>query len=644
MIFAIIALMMVETVGLVAISDTRAGGTGDTPWPLFHGNVERTGLSIYDTSGNMGNVRWTYRTNGYVFSSPVIGSDGSIYFGSNDYFLYAVDSSGVLRWKYRTGDIVESSPAVAVDGTIYFGSEDHYLYALNPDGNLRWRYTTFGAIDSSPAIAADGTVYVGSADGKLYAVNPSGSLKWSYDTGHNIEFSSPAIAADGTIYIGSYHSLFAVNPGGNLKWSYDTGGSVDYSSPAIGSDGTVYISSSAGLFAVNPTGSLKWEYALSLDSFTSSPAIGSDGTIYAGTVRGYLYAINPNGGLKWKYSTGGAVYSSPAIGSDGTIYFGSDDGYIYALNPDGNPKWEVQTGDDVRSSPAIGSDGSIYVGSYDHNLYVLGNERPPSAPRNLVVDSRGSGYVSLSWDPPLSDGGSAINSYKIYRGTAAGQETYYTYVSGKTTNFTDDSPLLGETDYYYVTALNSGGESDASNEVSVAFPSTTRPSSPQNLTAVSGNGYIDLSWDPPSDNGGSQITNYTIYRGTQSGGEVLLKVVGGSITTYRDDSVDVGHTYYYYITATNDAGESQPSNEVHASPMSRSAAPSSSGGGWFLLLGLLLIAIIVLLILLLMKRRGPAQPVGTMPATNQPPAVQPSQPPAEQPQVPESGGIPTEGQ
>ena len=600
-------LMSVFAVGVMESS--RAAGVADTPWPMFHGDVRHTGLSQYDTSANQGSLKWKYRTGGDIYSSVAIGSDGSIYFGSSDYFFYALDSSGSQRWRHRTGDVIYSSPAVATDGTIYFGSEDHYLYALNPDGSQRWRFTTFGAIDSSPAIAPDGTIYVGSRDGKLYAINPDGTEKWEYDTGNDILFSSPAIAPDGTIYIGSYHTIYAFNPDGSLKWDYDAGSSVDYSSPTIGPDGTIYAAASKALLALNPDGSLKWEYDLTVDTFLTTPAIAPDGTIYVGSLLGELYAINPDGGLKWKYDANSAIYSSPVIGSDGSVFFGANNGYLYALNPDGTRRWMYGTGDDIRASPAIGADGSIYVGSYDNYLYVIGNERAPSPPRNLRIADSGPSYVNITWDPPLDDGGSRITSYKIYRGTSPGQESYYTYVNGDTLYFVDKDPIPGETNYYYVTALNAGGESDPSNEVSIPISTNTAPSPPQNLAVTVGKGYIELSWDPPADDGGAPVINYTVYRGTTSGGEVLLKVVSGSEYTYRDESVDAGITYYYYVTATNSVGESAPSNEVSASPLSSGTGGSSGGGDgtWIIILLLVLIIVILLALFFMKKGFGPQQ-------------------------------------
>jgi len=77
---------------------------------------------------------------------------------------------GTVKWRYQTGNWVWSSPAIGADGTIYFGSDDSYLYALSPDGRLKWRYQTGKWMRSSPAIGADGIIYFGSGDNYLYAI------------------------------------------------------------------------------------------------------------------------------------------------------------------------------------------------------------------------------------------------------------------------------------------------------------------------------------------------------------------------------------------------------------------------------------------------------------------------------------------
>ena len=68
--------------------------------------------------------------------------------------------------------VMLSSPAV-VDGSVYIGSYDGKVYALDAvNGRLKWSFATGYAVVSSPAVA-DGVVFVGSEDSKVYALNAS---------------------------------------------------------------------------------------------------------------------------------------------------------------------------------------------------------------------------------------------------------------------------------------------------------------------------------------------------------------------------------------------------------------------------------------------------------------------------------------
>ena len=198
---------------------------------------------LYAINHINGAIKWDFKTLGDVDSSPAIGSDGTIYVGSDgrhfaygndkasyirinpttEGFLYAINPNGTKKWLFNApgyvldalGD-VDSSPAVGADGTIYFGSDKNDVFALNPDGTLKWVYPTRGDVNSSPAIASDGTIYIGSEDGRLYALKSDGTLKWVFETEGNVN-SSPAIGNDGTIYVGSDDgSLYTVTGNGAL--------------------------------------------------------------------------------------------------------------------------------------------------------------------------------------------------------------------------------------------------------------------------------------------------------------------------------------------------------------------------------------------------------------------------------------------
>jgi len=183
----------------------------------------------------------------------------------------------------------------------------------------------------------------------------------------------------------------------------------------------------------------------------------------------------------------------------------------------------------------------------------------PGAPQNLATSVAGT-TVTLTWQAPSSDGGSAITNYEIYRGTTSGGEAFLTEVGNVLTY--DDTGLAAGTYYYKVAAKNSVGEGSQSNEATANVGGTNVPGAPQNLaTSVAGT-TVTLTWQAPSSDGGSAITNYEIYRGTTSGGETFLMEVG-TVLTYPDTGLATG-TYYYKVSAKNGIGEGAKSNEATA--------------------------------------------------------------------------------
>jgi glucose dehydrogenase len=134
-----------------------------------------------------GTLKWKVTAEDRIESSAAIASDGTIYFGSADENVYAVDPTGTVKWTYHTDgsptskcglqpplhvhcDEVEGSPAVDANGTIFVGSHDNFIYALNPDGTLMWRFQAGDQVNSSPAIGANGALYFGSRDKNFYAL------------------------------------------------------------------------------------------------------------------------------------------------------------------------------------------------------------------------------------------------------------------------------------------------------------------------------------------------------------------------------------------------------------------------------------------------------------------------------------------
>ena len=387
----LIPLVVLASLLLTALAVLPGGAVAElatTSWPMFQHDLMHSGRSNY-VGPQTNNVKWSYQTGGRIRPSPAIGIDGTIYVGSDDGYLYAINPDGTLKWKFKTGNQIWSAPAIGSDGTIYINSSYYYLYAINPDGTQKWQFIMAWARNSSPAIGSDGTIYVGSSDFHLYAITDNGTTgiqKWRFRPSNEYSvWSSPAIGSDGTIYVGSNSdsNFYAINPNGQLKWRLLTG--VVTSSPAISGDGTIYFGNNNGYLCAitdNATAGIqKWQFGR-VGTIESTPAIGSDGTIYVGSDDNYTYAINPSGTKKWSYGTGGEILASPAIGNDGTIYVHSLDGNVYAISSAGARVWSYMTGESptgpwvVDSSAAIGSDGTLYIGAWDGKLYAFQDIHP----------------------------------------------------------------------------------------------------------------------------------------------------------------------------------------------------------------------------------------------------------------------------
>ena len=87
----------------------------------------------------------------------------------------AAQSAHTVLWKFKTGNGVFSSPAIGTDGTIYVGSLDHKVYAINGQtGEKKWEFNTLDWVPPSVPIGTDGTLHVRSADNKAYPTKTSG--------------------------------------------------------------------------------------------------------------------------------------------------------------------------------------------------------------------------------------------------------------------------------------------------------------------------------------------------------------------------------------------------------------------------------------------------------------------------------------
>jgi fibronectin type 3 domain-containing protein len=88
----------------------------------------------------------------------------------------------------------------------------------------------------------------------------------------------------------------------------------------------------------------------------------------------------------------------------------------------------------------------------------------PSAPQNFSAVS-GPSKVTLSWQMPLNDGGSAITGYNVYRKMGSEVPALIKSVNATTFTFIDSNVTEGTTYTYNVIAANANGEGQSSTHI-----------------------------------------------------------------------------------------------------------------------------------------------------------------------------------
>ncbi len=387
----------------------QGGSCGDmsglqagSPWPMFGGCPTHQGKSQY-YGPEEPTLRWAFKTEDWVRSSPVISSDGTIYVGCGNNaepklgYFYAIHPDGTEYWRVPISSkgVYISSALIDHEGHVYIGGFEKNLYAFYPDGSPKWTFETPKAVISSPVIGNQNVLYF-ACDEKLYAVGTNGEELWSESLNAGTR-SSPVIGENGTIYVGS-DAIYAFSPDGEQVWASEAGNYI-YSNPSIGRDGTIY----AGTFdqyirAIDPEAEILWEFGAG-GNVTSAPAIANDGSLYFGTYNGAVHGLNPDGSVRWSYNEANMIYGSATIDSAGRIFIGSTGNRMNALNSNGQLNWQYTTGDMILSSPSIGSDETLFFGSDDQYLYALG----PCREGDPCMEDKTIGFDGISSHVTLAD-------------------------------------------------------------------------------------------------------------------------------------------------------------------------------------------------------------------------------------------------
>jgi fibronectin type 3 domain-containing protein len=186
----------------------------------------------------------------------------------------------------------------------------------------------------------------------------------------------------------------------------------------------------------------------------------------------------------------------------------------------------------------------------------------PGMPLDLVAVP-GNRNVSITWSPPEDDGGYIIYRYNLFRGTDPDEMELLNWVNYDI-KYLDKKVENGVTYYYQVLAVNTLGKGPITSLVS-AMPASV-PSKPRSFLAIAGNSVVDLSWAPPENNGGLDLLNYRVLRGTEGEGPKPIVELDNVTYIYRDVEVTNGVSYYYMVRAVNDLGPGTFSSNISVTP------------------------------------------------------------------------------
>lgn len=317
-----------------------------------------------------------------IYSSPSVGSDGSIYFtvrdlkdasASRKLFVFSASAKGVINWAYAGTDanLYAVTPAVANNGDVYVAQRKGKIWKVN--NGICTEYTSGqGDVTGGLTLSKDGILYgTGKGNTGYFAFDTNnGAGKWIYKTDFGgaasaftgaLRSSQMSIGADGTLYAVADKTIggmvLALNSDGSLKWQYDTPTAIADGGVAIATDGTVYAN---------------------LGTATDDNASG-------------IIALNADGSLKWQYNVDASVQTTPMIDNRGYVHFIAADAHYYILKADGTLFAEQSLGEACISTPVMDGQGNTFVAvTKDGTLQMLCvTSRATSYATNAVWSMRG---------------------------------------------------------------------------------------------------------------------------------------------------------------------------------------------------------------------------------------------------------------
>ena len=188
----------------------------------------------------------------------------------------------------------------------------------------------------------------------------------------------------------------------------------------------------------------------------------------------------------------------------------------------------------------------------------------PTAPRDLAAEP-GDTMVTLTWSPPANDGGSDITGYEYQV-----DEGVWTNAGAADARSVAVSDLENDRQYAFsLRAVNGTVPGAVAAVEAKPRAAITAPTAPRDLAAEPGDNMVELTWSPPADDGGSDLTGYQIQGGLVTSWLTILATDPGPSGFFN---LENGREYTFSIRAVNRIGPG-PTVSVKATPRGAPSGP-----------------------------------------------------------------------
>ena len=179
----------------------------------------------------------------------------------------------------------------------------------------------------------------------------------------------------------------------------------------------------------------------------------------------------------------------------------------------------------------------------------------PDPPRGLAAEARHTA-LRVTWAPPDDDGGADISAYRVKWGPAGGGFGTPEQLDGETLAYEIGSLTNGTRYVVEVHAVSAEGAGAAAS-VTAAPQQPTAPNPPSTVAVEARDGGLRVTWAPPDDDGGADISAYRVKWGLTTGQLGPAQQLGAATRLYEISGLDNGAAYTAHVVAVNVAGEGQ---------------------------------------------------------------------------------------